>query len=110
MLGEQRDNAVCVHVVALSVAGGNAVGVAIVDEQRVIPQLGHLRQTLVNPGLDGLGVQPGERGVLAVVDFHHFHAHIAQKVGQVMAAGAVKRVAHHAQAGGANGLHVHQLA
>ena len=110
MLGEQRDDAVGVHVVAARVASGNAVGVAIVDEQGIVAQLAHFREAFIDPGLNGLGMQPGKGGILRVVDFHDFHAHVAQKVGQVVAAGAVKRIAHHAQVGATDGLDIDQLA
>ena len=110
MLGEQRDDAVSVHVVAARVASGNAVGVAIVDEQGIVAQLAHFREAFIDPRLNGLGMQPGKGGVLRVVDFHDLHAHVAQKASQIVAAGAVKRIAHHAQVGAADGLDVDQLA
>ena len=54
-------------------------------------------------------MQAVEGGVLVVVDLADLHAQIAQQAGQVVAAGAVERVHHHAQAGSADGLRVHAL-
>lgn len=110
MLGKQRDDAVGVHVVAARVASGNAVGVAVVDEQGIVAQLAHFREAFIDPGLNGLGMQPGEGGVFRVVDFHDFHTHVAQKVGQVVAAGAVKRIAHHARLAPRMAFDIDQLA
>ena len=50
-----------------------------------------------------------EGRILCVVDLAHLHAQVAQQAGQVVAAGAVERVHHHAQVGGAYGLYVHAL-
>ena len=109
VLHQQRDDAVRVHEVAVLVAGPNAVGVAIVDEHRIVAEFAHFRQATIHPRRNRLGMQAVERGIGGVVDLAHLHPHVAQEAGQVAAPRSVERIDNHPQMGGTDGLCVHQV-